>query len=188
MPLRRFVEASFVPGALFLLSKWYKRGKALDFTEFTPADKDCSDELGVRVAILFCATYASNAFGGQYVFPGCHNTLLSLRYHKPSLRPVSSTRWREPSDKPLGGESHISLAVGLRIRVTQMALFYRRGDNHCYRLARFVAHKSLLNRTDVKCRVLHPAGLPWHLWEVALSRRESSGNRAPGRRRWDGTN
>ncbi|KDQ28473.1 hypothetical protein PLEOSDRAFT_1105130 [Pleurotus ostreatus PC15] len=58
-----FVEASFVPGALFLLSKWYKRGKALDFTEFTPVDKDSSDELGVRVAILFCATYASNAFG-----------------------------------------------------------------------------------------------------------------------------
>ncbi|KAG2344932.1 MFS general substrate transporter [Suillus weaverae] len=36
-----FVEAGFVPGAVFLISKWYKR-----------------DEIGVRLAILFC-----NAFG-----------------------------------------------------------------------------------------------------------------------------
>jgi MFS family permease len=41
-----FVEASFFPGALFLLSKWYKR-----------------DELGLRTAILSCGLLISNAFG-----------------------------------------------------------------------------------------------------------------------------
>ncbi|KAG8688454.1 actin [Ceratobasidium sp. 423] len=42
-----FVEAAFFPGALFLLSKWYKR-----------------DELGLRTAILYCGNLSSNAFGG----------------------------------------------------------------------------------------------------------------------------
>lgn len=32
-----FVEAAFFPGAIFLLSKWYKK-----------------EELGVRTAILYC--------------------------------------------------------------------------------------------------------------------------------------
>ena len=41
-----FVEASFFPGALFLLSKWYKR-----------------DEIGLRTAILSCGLLISNAFG-----------------------------------------------------------------------------------------------------------------------------
>jgi len=41
-----FVEAAFFPGALFLLSKWYKR-----------------DELGLRTALLFCGCLISNAFG-----------------------------------------------------------------------------------------------------------------------------
>ncbi|KAL0955459.1 hypothetical protein HGRIS_001701 [Hohenbuehelia grisea] len=41
-----FIEAAFLPGALFLLSKWYKR-----------------DELGLRVTILFCASFISSAFG-----------------------------------------------------------------------------------------------------------------------------
>ncbi|KAJ3510623.1 hypothetical protein NLJ89_g4574 [Agrocybe chaxingu] len=41
-----FVEAAFYPGALFLLSKWYKR-----------------NELGLRTAILFCGNIISNAFG-----------------------------------------------------------------------------------------------------------------------------
>ncbi|KIJ70006.1 hypothetical protein HYDPIDRAFT_104680 [Hydnomerulius pinastri MD-312] len=41
-----FVEAAFFPGALFLLSKWYKRG-----------------ELGLRMAILTCGSSVSNAFG-----------------------------------------------------------------------------------------------------------------------------
>lgn len=41
-----FVEAAFFPGALFLLSKWYKR-----------------NELGLRVAILYCGNIISNAFG-----------------------------------------------------------------------------------------------------------------------------
>ncbi|TDL29518.1 sugar transporter [Rickenella mellea] len=41
-----FVEAAFFPGALFLLSKWYKR-----------------DELGLRTALLFCGSLMSNAFG-----------------------------------------------------------------------------------------------------------------------------
>ncbi|RXW25280.1 hypothetical protein EST38_g566 [Candolleomyces aberdarensis] len=41
-----FVEAAFFPGALFLLSKWYKR-----------------NELGLRTAILFCGNIISNAFG-----------------------------------------------------------------------------------------------------------------------------
>ncbi|KAJ8517621.1 hypothetical protein ONZ45_g5202 [Pleurotus djamor] len=41
-----FVEAAFLPGALFLLGKWYKR-----------------DELGLRVAILFGASFLSSAFG-----------------------------------------------------------------------------------------------------------------------------
>ena len=41
-----FVEASFFPGALFLLSKWYKRS-----------------ELGLRTALLSCGLLISNAFG-----------------------------------------------------------------------------------------------------------------------------
>lgn len=41
-----FVEAAFFPGALFLLSKWYKRS-----------------ELGMRTAILSCGSLISNAFG-----------------------------------------------------------------------------------------------------------------------------
>ncbi|KAI0796843.1 MFS general substrate transporter [Abortiporus biennis] len=41
-----FIEAAFFPGALFLLSKWYKRS-----------------EMGVRTAILYCGNIISNAFG-----------------------------------------------------------------------------------------------------------------------------
>lgn len=41
-----FVEAAFFPGALFLLSKWYKR-----------------NELGLRTAYLSCGILISNAFG-----------------------------------------------------------------------------------------------------------------------------
>lgn len=41
-----FVEAAFYPGALFLLSKWYKR-----------------NELGLRTAILYCGSIISVAFG-----------------------------------------------------------------------------------------------------------------------------
>ncbi|KIP07690.1 hypothetical protein PHLGIDRAFT_70570 [Phlebiopsis gigantea 11061_1 CR5-6] len=41
-----FVEAAFYPGALFLLSKWYKR-----------------NELGLRTAILYCGSIISIAFG-----------------------------------------------------------------------------------------------------------------------------
>jgi len=41
-----FVEAAFFPGALFLISKWYKR-----------------DETGLRTAILYCGNIISNAFG-----------------------------------------------------------------------------------------------------------------------------
>ncbi|KAH7916081.1 MFS general substrate transporter [Hygrophoropsis aurantiaca] len=41
-----FVEAAFFPGALFLLSKWYKRR-----------------ELGQRTALLSCGIMISNAFG-----------------------------------------------------------------------------------------------------------------------------
>ncbi|XP_006460061.1 hypothetical protein AGABI2DRAFT_202707 [Agaricus bisporus var. bisporus H97] len=41
-----FVEAAFFPGALFLISKWYKR-----------------NELGLRTAILYCGSIISNAFG-----------------------------------------------------------------------------------------------------------------------------
>ncbi|KJA30031.1 hypothetical protein HYPSUDRAFT_196318 [Hypholoma sublateritium FD-334 SS-4] len=41
-----FVEAAFFPGALFLISKWYKR-----------------NELGLRTAILYCGNIISNAFG-----------------------------------------------------------------------------------------------------------------------------
>ena len=40
------LEASFFPGALFLISKWYKH-----------------KELGLRTAILFCGGIISNAFG-----------------------------------------------------------------------------------------------------------------------------
>ncbi|KAF8515448.1 MFS general substrate transporter [Gautieria morchelliformis] len=42
-----FMEASFFPGALFLLSKWYTR-----------------KELGLRTAILYCGNLMANAFGG----------------------------------------------------------------------------------------------------------------------------
>ncbi|KAH8118286.1 sugar transporter [Phellopilus nigrolimitatus] len=41
-----FVEAAFFPGALFLLSKWYRR-----------------DELGLRSAMLYCGSLLSNGFG-----------------------------------------------------------------------------------------------------------------------------
>jgi MFS family permease len=41
-----FVQAAFFPGAVFLISKWYKRG-----------------EIGSRVAILYCGNLISNAFG-----------------------------------------------------------------------------------------------------------------------------
>ncbi|TFY60003.1 hypothetical protein EVJ58_g5425 [Rhodofomes roseus] len=41
-----FMEAAFFPGALFLISKWYKRS-----------------ELGRRTAILYCGNIISNAFG-----------------------------------------------------------------------------------------------------------------------------
>ncbi|KAF5358605.1 hypothetical protein D9758_007697 [Tetrapyrgos nigripes] len=41
-----FVEAAFYPGALFLLSKWYKK-----------------EEIGRRTAILTCGNLISNAFG-----------------------------------------------------------------------------------------------------------------------------
>jgi MFS family permease len=41
-----FIEAAFFPGALFLLSKWYKRS-----------------EIGLRTAILYCGNIISNAFG-----------------------------------------------------------------------------------------------------------------------------
>ncbi|KAI0254773.1 MFS general substrate transporter [Lactifluus subvellereus] len=41
-----FVEATFIPGALFLLSKWYKRS-----------------ELGLRTALLSCGFLISNSFG-----------------------------------------------------------------------------------------------------------------------------
>ncbi|CAL1701093.1 unnamed protein product [Somion occarium] len=41
-----FMEAAFFPGALFLISKWYKRS-----------------ELGLRTAILYCGNIISNAFG-----------------------------------------------------------------------------------------------------------------------------
>lgn len=40
------VEASFFPGALFLISKWYKHS-----------------ELGSRTALLYCGNIVSNAFG-----------------------------------------------------------------------------------------------------------------------------
>ena len=40
------MEASFFPGALFLISKWYKHS-----------------ELGMRTAVLFCGNIISNAFG-----------------------------------------------------------------------------------------------------------------------------
>ncbi|KAJ6614290.1 major facilitator superfamily domain-containing protein [Mycena sp. CBHHK59/15] len=41
-----FIEAAFFPGALFLISKWYKR-----------------EEVGLRTAILYCGNIISNAFG-----------------------------------------------------------------------------------------------------------------------------
>jgi MFS family permease len=41
-----FVEAAFFPGALFLLSKWYRR-----------------EELGLRTTLLACGNLISNAFG-----------------------------------------------------------------------------------------------------------------------------
>ncbi|KIK49028.1 hypothetical protein CY34DRAFT_431408 [Suillus luteus UH-Slu-Lm8-n1] len=41
-----FVEAAFFPGAIFLLSQWYKR-----------------NELGLRTALLYCGNSISNAFG-----------------------------------------------------------------------------------------------------------------------------
>ncbi|KAK2466178.1 hypothetical protein APHAL10511_001820 [Amanita phalloides] len=44
-----FMEAAFFPGALFLISKWYKR-----------------NELSTRMAILTCGSIISNAFGSLF--------------------------------------------------------------------------------------------------------------------------
>ncbi|KAG1845720.1 MFS general substrate transporter [Suillus subalutaceus] len=44
-----FVEAAFFPGAVFLLSRWYKR-----------------NELGLRTALLTCGASISNAFGALF--------------------------------------------------------------------------------------------------------------------------
>ncbi|KAG1845711.1 sugar transporter [Suillus subalutaceus] len=44
-----FVEAAFFPGAVFLLSRWYKR-----------------NELGLRTAFLACGASISNAFGALF--------------------------------------------------------------------------------------------------------------------------
>jgi len=44
-----FVEAAFFPGSLLLLSMWYKR-----------------EELGLRIAVLFCGNILSNAFGSLF--------------------------------------------------------------------------------------------------------------------------
>ncbi|KAG2102509.1 MFS general substrate transporter [Suillus discolor] len=44
-----FVEAVFFPGAIFLLSRWYKR-----------------NELGLRTALLACGASISNAFGALF--------------------------------------------------------------------------------------------------------------------------
>ncbi|KAG2117462.1 MFS general substrate transporter [Suillus clintonianus] len=41
-----FVESAFFPGAVFLISKWYKR-----------------NEIGLRLTILYCGNVISNAFG-----------------------------------------------------------------------------------------------------------------------------
>ncbi|KAL1762690.1 major facilitator superfamily domain-containing protein [Schizophyllum commune] len=41
-----FVEAAFFPGALFVVSKWYKK-----------------NEIGLRMALLYCGSIISNAFG-----------------------------------------------------------------------------------------------------------------------------
>ena len=46
-PQLGFVESAFYPGALFLLSTWYKRS-----------------ELGKRMAFLFGATQIGSAFSG----------------------------------------------------------------------------------------------------------------------------
>ncbi|CAK5268275.1 unnamed protein product [Mycena citricolor] len=51
-----FVEAAFFPGALFLLSKWYKR-----------------DEIGLRTAILYTGSIISNAFGALIASGILHN-------------------------------------------------------------------------------------------------------------------
>ena len=81
-----FVEAAFFPGALFLLSKWYKRS-----------------ELGVRTAILSCGSLISNAFGSLIasgILDGMEGKLghAAWRYETASSRPVLvlivlSSRW-----------------------------------------------------------------------------------------------
>ncbi|KAF7355270.1 MFS general substrate transporter [Mycena sanguinolenta] len=61
-----FIEASFFPGALFLISKWYKR-----------------DEIGLRIGILYCGNIASNAFGSLMasgILSDGYFTLVCVRY------------------------------------------------------------------------------------------------------------
>ena len=68
------VEAAFIPGALFLISKWYKR-----------------NEIGLRIAVLFCGSTFSNAFGSllaSFIFDVMEGTwgYAAWRYAELTLR------------------------------------------------------------------------------------------------------
>ncbi|KAG2147852.1 MFS general substrate transporter [Suillus bovinus] len=58
-----FVEAAFFPGAVFLLSQWYKK-----------------NELGLRTALLACGASVSNAFGALFAsgILGCLDGVLGF--------------------------------------------------------------------------------------------------------------
>jgi MFS family permease len=70
-----FVEAAFFPGALFLLSKWYKRS-----------------ELGLRTALLSCGILISNAFGSLMasgILGGMQGNLDHASWRSVALMPES---------------------------------------------------------------------------------------------------
>ncbi|KIM90743.1 hypothetical protein PILCRDRAFT_59096 [Piloderma croceum F 1598] len=91
-----FVEAAFFPGALFLLSKWYKRS-----------------ELGQRTALLSCGSLISNAFGSLMasgILDGMDGKLgraawrqvvaLCAIFILPDF-PTTTTRWLSPIEARL---------------------------------------------------------------------------------------
>ncbi|KAJ8475141.1 hypothetical protein ONZ45_g15708 [Pleurotus djamor] len=80
-----FVEAAFFPGALFLLSKWYKRS-----------------ELSLRTAILSCGSLLSNAFGAL-IASGILDTMEGKLGHAAwsymcYLHPPRLPRWLSPEE------------------------------------------------------------------------------------------
>ena len=62
-------ETAFFPGALFLLSKWYKRdelGTQAIFHSAIVRSSHRFHSVGQRISILYCGNIISNAFGSLF--------------------------------------------------------------------------------------------------------------------------